>query len=237
MKLIGLLGGMSPESTVIYYEKINKAVNTQLGRYHSANIVMISVNFNEIMEAIFENRWHDAAQILVKEASKLECAGVDFMAICCNTLHKVLPEIKKEISTPFLHILEPTGQLIKKNDLKKIGLMGTRFTMEEDFHKRYLVDNYNIEFVIPDESQRKLIEEIIFDDLCHGIIKNKSMNALLNIVGSLKERGAEGVILACTELPLLFPSGQEIGLPIFNTTDLHAKAIAHYALNQSLSEI
>ena len=231
MKLIGLLGGMSPESTTMYYQRINKAVNTQLGKQHSSNIVIVSVNFNEIVEAIFENKWHDATQILIKGAKNLEFAEVDFIAICCNTLHKVLPEIKKEIATPFLHILEPISKVLKKDDIKKVGLIGTKFTMEEDFHKRYLADQYDIECIIPNEWQRKLINEIIFKELCYGLVTNKSVESLLGIVYSLQEKGAEGVILACTELPLIF-SGHKIGLPIFDSTDIHTKAIAAYSLSE-----
>jgi len=195
---------------------------------------MVSVDFNEIVDAIYTNDWSTAARILINAACKLEHSGADFMALCCNTLYKVATDIKKEIHIPLLHILDPTAKAIQKKSINKVGLFGTCFTMEEIFHKEYLKSNFNIEVLIPTEQEREIINKIIFDELCHRIIKPQSRQKLIQIANSLTKKGVQGIILGCTELPLLF-SQEHLTIPLFSTTILHAKELAYLALRDPLT--
>lgn len=234
MRTIGLIGGISCESTAIYYRIINQKVNTVLGKHNNAKIMLVSLNFNDIVEGIFSNNWEVVAKLMIDAAKQLERAGVDFIAICSHTLYKVAPSIQNAIHVPLLHILDPVVGEIKARNLSKIGLLGTKFTMEGVFHTDYLRKNFAITPILPNPQEKEVINRIIFDELCRGIVRNESKEILFNVVESLKEQGAEGVILACTELPLLLPLLANSTIPVFDATALHANAIAVAAINNNL---
>jgi len=226
MKTIGILGGMSYESTAFYYKIINEEVNRRLGGLHSAKILLSSVDFDEIKKMQNDGNWTEAAAVLSAEAKKLQNAGADFIIISTNTMHKVAPEIAQNISVPLLHIAGPTARKIKEDGLKKIGLLGTKFTMEHNFYTDIL-RREGLEILTPDAAQRETVHNIIFDELCKGVVKNSSRKKYLEIIDSLKERGAEGVILGCTEICMLLKTAS---LPLYDTTAIHAKEAAHEAL-------
>lgn len=230
MKTIGLIGGASCESTIEYYKIINHRTNELLGNHHSAKIILVSVNFDEIVHAFYDDRWDIISKIMNNAAHQLKLAGANFIAICCNTLHKIAQTVANSTPLPFLHILEPTAKEIKKSNINKVALLGTQFTMNGSFHQNYLCERFNIECIIPDDNDIELINSIIFDELCHGIINDNSRASILKIINTMKEKGAQGIILACTELPLFLPFDPSLQIPIFNTTLLHANAIADYAL-------
>lgn len=236
MKIIGLIGGISSESTTEYYREINRKINRILGKHHTAKIIMVSLNFNEIVEAIVSNNWEEVVNIMTLAARKLEQAGADFIAMCSNTLYKVAPYIQKSTSLPLIHILEPVGKEIQKHKITNVGLIGTKFTMEDTFHTSYLYNNFQINCIIPDEQEKKAINEIIFNELCLGIFKQQSKNTLLEITNSLQQRGAQGVVLGCTELPFLLPYPGNVTIPIFDTADIHINAIVDFALSKETTK-
>jgi len=229
MKTIGLIGGASYQSTLTYYKMINEQVNQQLGKQHSAKIVMVSLEFNEIVDAFYENRWNDIRRIMIDAAYRLKRAGADFIAICCNTLHKVAPDVADAVQLPLLHILNPTAAAIQKLKLCQVAVLGARFTMQELFHRDYLVNTFGIRTLVPNKKDIERLNAVIFDELCYGIICDDSRQTITEIIHRLEQDGAQGVVLACTELPNLLPLPQ-VSVPIFNTTALHADAIVARAL-------
>lgn len=228
MKTIGLIGGMSWESTAEYYRIINEAVKERLGGFHSAKIVMYSVDFKEIRELQLEARWDEATNLMIDAARRVERGGADFVLICTNTMHKMAEEVEASISIPLLHIADVTAERIISSGLKKVGLLGTAFTMEQDFYKGRLIDKYGLEVVIPSQIERKVVDNIIFNELCLGEIKDSSREQIKTIMGNLVDDGAQGIILGCTELPSLIKQ-KDCSVPLFDTTAIHAKAAAEYA--------
>lgn len=231
MKVIGLIGGMSWYSTVEYYRIINELVAERLGGYHSAHVIIYSVDFAYIEKGHRENRWDDLAAILADAAKALKNAGAEFIVICANTMHKVAEPVEKASGLPLIHIADATGEAIKKQGLHKVGLLGTKFTMQEDFIKDRLKERFALEVIVPDESEQKVINQIIYEELGKGIIKESSRKAYVEIIDKLAARGAEGVILGCTEIPLLIRP-QDVAIPTFNTTRLHAEAAVDFALSE-----
>ncbi|MDW6005069.1 aspartate/glutamate racemase family protein [Vibrio mangrovi] len=229
MKTIGLIGGMSWESTQTYYQLVNEGVKQQLGGLHSARLCLYSVDFAEIEQLQHENRWPETAEILVSAAQSLAAAGADFIVICTNTMHKVVPEMEAAISLPILHIADATAQQLSRDGIRKVGLLGTRFTMEQDFYKQRIVDQYGIEVITPDADQRTTVHQVIYDELCLGTIKESSREKYLKIIDSLHEQGAQAIILGCTEIGLLVKQS-DTPVPLYDTTTIHASAAVHEAL-------
>ena len=228
MKTIGLLGGMSWESTVTYYQIINETVKKELGGLNSAKILMYSVNFEEIERYQASGDWDKSAAVLSDAAQCLERAGADFIVICTNTMHKVAPEIKKHISIPLLHIAEVTADKLKAHKIETVGLLGTKYTMTQEFYKDVLVDA-GIKVLTPDGTAIETINSIIFNELCLGTIRESSKRVFLRAIDWLKSRGAQGVILGCTEIGLLIQSG-DVDIPVFDTALIHAKEAAKAAM-------
>ena len=229
MKTIGLIGGMSWESSIEYYRIINETAKEKLGGLHSAKSLMITVDFAEIEKLQHEGRWDAAAQILIRCAHDLEHGGADFIILCTNTMHKVADQIQAGIKIPFLHIADATAKKIKSAGLQKIGLLGTRFTMEQEFYKSRLTEKYGLEVLIPNNAERELVHRVIYDELCLGVVKNDSRNNYKEIMQSLVEQGAQGIILGCTEIELLVKQ-EDASVPLFPTSRIHAEAAAEYAL-------
>jgi aspartate racemase len=229
MKIIGLIGGMSWESSLEYYRILNEEVKKRLGGLHSAECIMYSVEFHDIEQLQHQDKWDEATDYLVNIARKVEKAGADFIVICTNTMHKMAGAIADNTSIPLLHIGDVTAKAILKNNQKRVGLLGTRFTMEQDFYKRRLTEKYNIDVLIPPEDERKTIHKILYQELCLGEIKKQSKETFHSIIEGLKSRGAQGIILGCTEIPLLVEQ-KDYDLPLYDTTSLHAKAAVDMAL-------
>lgn len=228
MKTIGLIGGMSWESSIEYYRIINEATKAKLGGLHSAKSVMYSVDFAEIEALQHQGRWSDAAKIMVSAAQSLEQAGADFIILCTNTMHKLAADIEAAIHIPFLHIADATAEKIRASTLQTVGLLGTRFTMEQDFYRGRLMDRHGLTVLIPTEPERALIHRVIYDELCQGIINADSKKQYLAIINRLVEAGATGIILGCTEIELLIqPADTKIRL--FPTTQIHAEAAVEKA--------
>lgn len=228
MKTIGLLGGMSWESTIPYYQIINEAVRDRLGGLHSAKIVLYSVEFDEIERCQSSGDWEKSGEILGKAAQGLEAAGADFLLICTNTMHKVAPQIASMVRIPIVHIADATADELEKDRIRRVGLLGTKYTMTQDFYKRRLTDR-GIDVVIPDEADIEAVNDVIFRELCVGEIKEGSRREFQRIIDSLREKGAEGVVLGCTEIGLLIHQ-PDSSLPLFDTTLIHAKRAAELAL-------
>jgi len=231
MKTIGLLGGMSWESTQTYYRLLNEGVKTRLGGLHSAKIVLYSVDFADIEALQHKGDWGATARILSDAALSVQKAGADFLMIGTNTMHKVAPEIEQAIGIPLLHIADATAQVLKKDGATRVGLLGTRFTMEQAFYRERL-ENAGIDVVIPDEPQRHLIHRVIYEELCLGQIVADSRRAYLEVVDSLAERGAEAVILGCTEIGLLIRQ-DDTPVPLYDTTGIHAAQAVELALAEA----
>ncbi len=229
MKTIGLIGGMSWESSIEYYRIINETAKEKLGGLHSAKSLMVTVDFAEIEKLQRENRWEEAGEILAKCAQDLERGGADFIVLCTNTMHKLTGQITANVKIPFLHIADATAEKIVAAGMKKIGLLGTRFTMEHDFYKGRLVQNFGLEALIPNESDRQIIHRVIFDELVQGKILDASRVEFRRIMDSLAAQGAEGIILGCTEIELLVKQ-EDSRVPLFATTAIHATAAVEYAL-------
>ena len=229
MKTIGLIGGMSWESSAVYYSSINRKVREIMGVFHCAKSVMVTVDFDEIQTLQQTEDWKSLEIIMVKSAKQLEAAGADFVVLCTNTMHLCSPAIIKNISIPFLHIAEATGLKISELGFKKVALLGTKFTMEKDFYKTYIFSKFGIEVIIPTEIERKIIHYTIYNELVQGVIKNDSRLKFQQIIGNLENRGAEGVILGCTEIPLLI-SKSDVNIPVFDTTSIHAEKAVEWAL-------
>ena len=230
MKLIGLIGGMSWESTVEYYRYINQIVAKKLGGYHSGRLILYSVDFDEIEKIHEEGRWDDAGKILANAAKALEIAGAEFLVLCTNTMHKVADAIENNTHLKLIHIGDITGKAIVEKGLKVVGLLGTRFTMEEQFYREILENRFDLNVLIPGEQDRLTIDRVIYEELCKGKIESSSRQAYIEIIGRLIKEGAEGVILGCTEIPLLVRQ-QDVDIPVFDTTALHAEAAVDMALS------
>jgi aspartate racemase len=232
MKQIGLIGGMSWESTQEYYRIINQTVKQRLGGWHSARLLLVSVDFDEIEQHQRNDDWAAAAAVLTTAAWQLERGGADFFLICTNTMHKVATQIESAVHIPLVHIAEATAAAIEAAGLDQVGLLGTRFTMEEDFLKGYLTSRHGIDVVIPDEADRRQVHAVIYDELCLGRVNPASRKAFVDIIGRLEARGARGVVLGCTEIPLLV-SAEDVTIPVFDTTTIHAMKAVDLALTEA----
>jgi aspartate racemase len=230
MKTIGLLGGLSWESSKEYYRIINEKIKERLGGFNSAKILMYSVNFEEILVLQRQNRWQDITAILVDAARRLEAGGADFILLCTNTMHKMAEEIQAGIKVPFLHIADAAAAQIKASSLTKVGLLGTRFTMEEEFYKGRLAALHGLEVLIPGESDREIINRVIYGELVQGRIDEVSRQEFLRIIKNLGKQGAQGIILGCTEIGLLVRQ-QDVAIPLFDTALIHAQAAVDLALS------
>ena len=222
MKTIGLLGGMSWESTELYYRRINQGVQAKLGGLHSAKIAMVSVDFQEIEALQHTGEWQRAGELLGQAAQKVEAAGADFLVICTNTMHKVAPQIEQAIHIPILHLADATARHIKQKSMKTVGLLGTNFTMEQDFYKGRLIEKHGLKVIIPALADRQRVHRIIYEELCLGIVKDDSREAYLKIIDGLTGQGVEGVIEGCTEITML-QLQEHTDVPLFDTTTIHAQ--------------
>ncbi|WP_018691006.1 aspartate/glutamate racemase family protein [Algicola sagamiensis] len=233
MKTIGLLGGMSWTSTESYYRLINQEVQARLGGLHSAKLCLYSVDFHEIEALQRSSEWDKAGEKLSCAASHLEKAGADFLLICTNTMHKVALHVQSSIDIPLLHIADATAKQLTKNGIQKVGLLGTRFTMEQDFYKGRLKGQFGIDVVVPDQTDRQYIHDVIFQELCRDKISSVSRERYIEVTHKLQKKGAEGVILGCTEIAMLLEQ-QHLDLPLFDTTAIHARAAVDLALSEHL---
>jgi aspartate racemase len=228
MKTIGLIGGMSWESSATYYQIINQTIKEELGGLHSAKSILYSVDFQEIEHYQANGDWEKSAQVLSNGAISLEKAGADFILICTNTMHKVAPQIQSKIQIPILHIADLTAEELLKKSIKKVALLGTKYTMEQNFYKNRLTEK-GIEVIIPNDDDRAVVNQTIYEELCLGIISPSSKKKFIEIIMKLSTQGAEGIILGCTEIGLLVQQ-QDTKIPLFDTTLIHAKSAALYAL-------
>lgn len=229
MKTIGLLGGMSWESTVPYYRVINQTIGERLGGLHSAQVVLYSVEFQEIEKLQHADRWDETAEILTAAARSIEAAGADFLVICTNTMHKVAAQIEEGIGIPLLHIADATAGEIKAAGVRTVGLLGTRFTMEHDFYSGRLDQNHGLEVVVPDAAGRDEVHRVIYEELCLGTVRDESRDVFRRIIEDLVARGAEAVILGCTEISMLVRP-EDSTVPVFDTTEIHARKAVDWAL-------
>ena len=229
MKTMGLIGGMSWESSLEYYRIVNETVKEKLGGLHSCKCLMYSVDFGVIEALQHQNKWDELTKLMIEAAQNLKHGGADFIVICTNTMHKMAPEIETATGLNILHIADVTGAAISKDQIQKVGLLGTRFTMEGDFYKKMLKDNYDIEVIIPEDTDRQIIHDIIYNELCLGIIKDDSRQKYIDIINKLCANGAEGIILGCTEIPLLIKQS-DVLIPVYDTTKIHAESAVEFAL-------
>jgi len=229
MKTIGMLGGMSWESTATYYREINEGIKQNLGGLHSAKICLYSVDFDEIEKLQHTDDWDTAAMVLADGARKIEAGGADFLIVCTNTMHRVASEIEQAISIPLLHIADATALKLKDDNITRVGLLGTRFTMEHNFYKSRITELFGIEVLVPEPDERTLLHAVIYDELCLGKIENTSRQQCLEIISRLFARGAQAVILGCTEIALLI-SQDHTNIPLYDTTVIHANQAVSYAL-------
>lgn len=232
MKTIGLIGGMSWESSIEYYRIINEAAKEKLGGLHSAKSLMVTVDFAEIEKLQHEDRWDEAGQILVKCAQDLERGGADFIVLCTNTMHKLADQITANVNIPFLHIADATAEKIVAAGIKRIGLLGTRFTMEHDFYKGRLIENFGLDVLIPTKEDREIVHRVIYEELVLGKIVDASRAEYIRIMNTLLASGAEGIILGCTEIELLIKESDSRA-PLFPTTKIHALAAVEKALEEA----
>jgi aspartate racemase len=230
MKTIGLIGGMSWESTVPYYQAINRVVGTRLGGLHSAKVALFSVDFHEIERLQHAGRWEESGSILADAARAVQRAGADFLVLCTNTLHKVAPQVEAAVDIPLLHIADATAAKVKAAGLTRVGLLGTRFTMEEDFYRGRLEGRHGLSVLTPPADQRALVHSVIYGELCLGSVRGESRQAFKQVVAGLVARDAGGVILGCTEIGLLLRP-EDAPVPLFDTATIHAEAAAQYALD------
>lgn len=229
MKTIGLLGGMSWESTLDYYKLINSMVAKELGGFHSAKLSMISVDFAELEENMGNGNWAACAKILISAAKKVESTGADCLLICTNTLHKVAPQVEEAIQIPLLHIADGAGDVLVKSGVSTIGLLGTRFTMEEDFYRLRLAEKYGLKVIVPNAQDRQIVDRIIFTELCKGKVKDESRDEYLRVMENLKDLGAEAILLGCTEIAMLVTKAHT-DIPLFDTTAIHAEKAVRFSL-------
>ena len=229
MKTIGLLGGMSWESTALYYKQINEEIKKRLGSLHSAKVVIYSVDFDEIEKLQHSGDWDKTAEILSDAALNIQNASADFLLICTNTMHKVAPIIQENISIPIVHIADATAKALQKDGGSKVGLLGTAFTMEEDFYKQRIIDNFGIDVIVPNKEDIKIIHKIIYEELCLGIIKDDSRDEYLRIMDDLNSKGAQGIILGCTEICMLIKD-EHTNIKLYDTTTIHGIEAVNKAL-------
>jgi len=229
MKTVGMLGGMSWESTSSYYTAINEGIKASLGGLHSAKICMVSVDFHEVEVLQSQGNWDEAAELLAQVSLSVQAGGADFLLICTNTMHKVAPQIEASLAIPILHIADATALELKSNGIARVGLLGTRFTMEQDFYKGRLSEQHGIEVLVPDENDRSTVHDIIYNELCLGEVKPESKAAYVEIINTLHAQGAQAVILGCTEIALLVQQ-HDTHVPLYDTTEIHAMAAVNYAL-------
>jgi aspartate racemase len=231
MKTIGLIGGMSWESTVPYYRIINETVREKLGGFHSAKLVLYSVDFHEIEQLQSSGAWDEAGRVLTQAAESLQAAGADFLVLCTNTMHKVADTVESAVRIPLFHIADPTAQEIKKAGFTQVGLLGTRFTMEEDFYRSRLRDRHRLEVLIPGNADRGVVHRVIYEELVQGLVRDSSRTEYRKIIQRLVNHGAQSVILGCTEISMLVgPTDSPV--PLFDTTGIHARKAAEYALGE-----
>ncbi|OFZ51258.1 MAG: aspartate/glutamate racemase [Bdellovibrionales bacterium RIFOXYB1_FULL_37_110] len=231
MKTLGLIGGMSYESTLVYYKLINQEIKNRLGGLNSARLLLYSVNFEEIMKIPTTENWEQLGSHISDIALTLEKAGAQVLALGTNTVHKIAPQIMQKISVPFVHIIDATGEMIRKENIKNIGLLGTKTTMSDSFYKDHLKEKFNLNVFIPPMTDQSEIHRIIFEELCHGIIKDASRSVLQKAIGDLQLRGCSGIILGCTELPMIVRKNHPT-LKIFDTTEIHARACVDHMLKE-----
>ena len=229
MKTIGLLGGMSWESTELYYRWINENVKKKLGKLHSAKIVLVSVDFQEIEILQHQNEWQKAGTVLAQAAQQVQAAGADFLLICTNTMHKVAPQIQQTITIPIMHLADATATRIKQAGFKKVGLLGTNFTMEQDFYKGRLIQKHGLEVIVPPPEDRQFVHHVIYNELCLGQVTTSSRDEFLRIINDLQAQGAEGIIEGCTEIVMLVKQ-EHTAVPLFDTTAIHAEEAVNLAL-------
>ncbi|PUA36106.1 aspartate racemase [Paenibacillus elgii] len=234
MKTIGLIGGMSWESSLLYYQIINQRVKEKLGGHHSAKSLMYSVNFQEIKTLQHQGKWDEATNLMIDSARKLEAAGADVIVICTNTMHKMAQEVAESVSIPLLHIADATAQAIGKDGMKKVALLGTSFTMEQDFYKGRLTEKFGLEVIVPNEADRKIVHDVIYQELCLGIVNEASKKSYIRIMESLGQQGAEAIILGCTEITMLV-SQEDCRIPLYDTTRIHAECAVDFALSEDLA--
>ncbi len=234
MKTIGLIGGMSWESSAEYYRIVNETTKSKLGGLHSAKSILYSVDFSEIEHLQHQDRWQEAAQVLIDAAVGLEKCGADFVVLCTNTMHKVADDIQAHIHIPFLHIADAAAKQIKHSGINKVGLLGTRFTMEEDFYRGRLTQKFGMDVIIPNAEDRMIVHRVIYNELVVGKIRQNSKERYMEIIQRLVDGGAEGIILGCTEIGLLVRDG-DCRVPLFDTTKIHAVAAVEYALMEILN--
>ncbi|MFT3668733.1 MAG: aspartate/glutamate racemase family protein [Pseudoxanthomonas sp.] len=229
MKTIGLIGGMSWESTVPYYRQVNEGIKARLGGLHSAKVVLYSVDFHEIEQLQRDGDWDTAGELLADAARRVQAAGADLLVLCTNTMHKVAPQMEAAVSIPLLHIADATGAAITAAGHRTVGLLGTRFTMEQDFYRHRLQDRHGLQVLVPDADDRRIVHDVIYDELCRGLIRDSSRDAYRRVMDDLVARGAQAIILGCTEIGLLV-GPQDAHVPLFDTTALHASAAVEAAL-------
>jgi aspartate racemase len=228
MKLIGLIGGMSWESTAATYRLLNEEVRRRLGGLHSARVLLVSLDFEPIEKLQTAGRWDEASEVLIEAGQRLERGGAAFALLCTNTMHKLLPRMREVLSLPFLHIADATAGAIQRSGQTTVGLLGTRFTMEQEFYRSSL-EGHGLRVIVPAAAGRSLVDRVIYDELCRGEIRADSLAAVLEVIDQLEEAGAEGVVLGCTELPLLVRP-EHTALPLYDTTAIHARAAVDAAL-------
>lgn len=224
-----MIGGMSWESSAEYYRVINRGVKERLGGHHSASLVMYSVDFSEVEELQHRGGWDELTEMMVDAASRVQRAGADFLLICTNTMHKLAGEVEERIPVPLLHIADATAEAVLGEGFEKVGLLGTRFTMEEDFYRGRLRERHGIEVLIPAEEDRREVHRVVYDEFCNGRIEPDSRRRFRDVIGGLVEEGAQGIVLGCTEIPL-FIGEEDSPVDLFDTTTIHAMAAVDYAL-------
>lgn len=230
MKTIGLIGGMSWESSAQYYRMINQGMKHRLGGHNNARSLMLTVNFHDIESLQHQGEWDRLGKLMQDAARQLQAGGADFIVLCTNTMHKAAMHIESAVSIPFLHIADPTADAIKEQGLSTVGLLGTRFTMEQDFYRGRLESRHGLSVLVPDEIDRGIVHRVIYEELCHGKVQDASRREYQRVIADLQARGAQAVILGCTEISLLIQP-QDSPLPVFDTTSLHAQAALAFALN------
>ncbi|WP_342807790.1 aspartate/glutamate racemase family protein [Alteromonas sp. M12] len=230
MRTIGLIGGMSWESTVSYYQVINRQVKLRLGGFHSAKLILHSVDFAQIERLQHLQKWQELAELLADAARGLELAGAECVVICTNTMHKVADKVEQATKLPLIHIADATAKELVSDKIQKVGLLGTSFTMEQDFYRQRIQDKFAIEALIPEQSDRDFVHQVIYDELCLGKINSSSRKNYLNIIQKMYQQGAQAIILGCTEIALLI-NQNDTDIPLYNTTDIHALAAVDFSLN------
>ena len=229
MKTIGLLGGMSWESSSEYYRILNETVKARLGGFHSADCLMVSVDFAEVESLQHQDKWDELTEMMVAAAKRIEAGGAEILLICTNTMHKMAPEMQAAIQIPLLHIADAAGKAIQAQGLQTVALLGTKFTMEGDFYRQRLHEKFGLDVLIPDAADREIVHNTIYDELVKGVLNPASRQAFLKIITKLQAQGAQGVVLGCTEIPLLVKQA-DVDIPVFDTTRIHAEAAAAWAL-------